>query len=353
MNAARRSLKRRDWPRGLDEPRPGYYSWRHPDGHSMAIGRVPFVVARNEALQANALIAQSRPGLIDRLTGAPNTIAALIDKMPAAPKPNTAKSLRSLDKIIRAQLGAKQCGALTVADCADLLEGLIGAGKHRTAEAVRSRLTAICRKGRALGWMDFDPASVTERPRVKVRRGRLTVETFRMIFAQADAAAPWLAQAMRLALVTGADVSTIAALQRAQVVGGHLTITRGKTGARVAIPLALRLDCMGWALAEVLQHRTGVVSRYLVHHTEAKGKALPGHPVHPNTISRMFTEARKLAGLPDDKAPTFHELRSLCKRLYDDQGNVDTKALLGHSTERMSDMYADPRGVEAIKVRIG
>lgn len=47
------------------------------------------------------------------------------------------------------------------------------------------------------------------------------------------------------------------------------------------------------------------------------------------------------------------KIRSLAKRLYEQQGNVDTKALLGHATQRMADMYADPRGIEAIKVRVG
>jgi hypothetical protein len=45
--------------------------------------------------------------------------------------------------------------------------------------------------------------------------------------------------------------------------------------------------------------------------------------------------------------------RSLAKRLYKEQGNVDTKALLGHLTERMSELYADPRGAEAIRVKLG
>ena len=52
--------------------------------------------------------------------------------------------------------------------------------------------------------------------------------------------------------------------------------------------------------------------------------------------------------LPDGKgAPTFHEIRSLSKRLYDEQGNVDTKALLGHRTEKMGALYADPRHFDA------
>ena len=104
MNAARRSLKRRDWPRGLYEPRPGYYSWRHPDGRVLGIGRVPLAVAKSEAIAANHYAAQARSSLVDRMEGAGNTVGALIDRMPVPDKPNTAKSMRSLDKIIRGAL---------------------------------------------------------------------------------------------------------------------------------------------------------------------------------------------------------------------------------------------------------
>jgi integrase len=141
-------------------------------------------------------------------------------------------------------------------------------------------------------------------------------------------------------------------MQRSDHASGYLTITRSKTGARIAIPVALRMDCVGVSLADLLAHKTGVVSKYLLHHVDPWGNAPAGSKIHPDRISHAFTEARKLAGLPDEKAPTFHELRSLAKRLYEEQGGVDTKALLGHSTERMASMYADPRGVEAIKVRV-
>lgn len=67
MNAARRSIKRRDWPRGLREPRPGYYAWDHPDGRTLAIGRVPLSIAKQEALAANLHLAETRPSLVERL----------------------------------------------------------------------------------------------------------------------------------------------------------------------------------------------------------------------------------------------------------------------------------------------
>lgn len=359
MNAARRSLKRRDWPRGLREPRPGYYSWDHPDGTSMAIGRVPLAVAKQQALAANLYLQQSAPTLVQRMQGAGNTVADLLAKMPAADNKNTAKSTRSLDKIITATLGKKTCSALTVADCAELIEAL-AEDKARTAEAVRSRLMAVCRRGMALGWMDMNPAEVTERPRVTVQRGRLTLEVFRAIYAKAPEVSEWLPHAMMLGIVTCQDVSTIAAMERAHVAAGVLTTWRTKTRGTnqpVAIPLELRLNAVGVSLAELVAHRTGVVSRYLVHHVNPWGNAPAGSRVHPNRISHAFTAARRLAGIPDvlpdgKKAPTFHELRSLGKRLYDTQGNVDTKALLSHRSERMSATYADPRGAEPVLVKV-
>lgn len=352
MSAARRSHRKRDWPRGLYEPRPGYFTWRHPDGRTFPLGRVSLAVALNEALSANLHLQEAKPGLVERLTGAGSTINDLLAQMPAAKKANTAKSRRSLDKKISARLGVGACSSLTVAACASALAAEAAESGARTAEALRSRLLAVCRKGMALGWMETNPALSTEPPDVEIQRGRLTLDAFKAVYAKAEEVAEWLPLAMRLALVTGADRSTIVDLQRADVSSGHLTITRIKTGARVAIPLALRLDAMGWTLADVVAHRTGVLSKHLVHHVNPWGNAPAGSKVHPDRISHAFTEARKLAGIPDEGAPTFHEIRSLCKRLYDEQGGVDTKALLGHKTERMSDMYADPRGVEPIKVRV-
>jgi hypothetical protein len=59
MSPARRSVRRRDWPRGLAERRPGYFTWRHPDGREIAIGRVPLAVAKSEAIAANQHIADT------------------------------------------------------------------------------------------------------------------------------------------------------------------------------------------------------------------------------------------------------------------------------------------------------
>lgn len=361
MSPARRSLKRRDWPRGLREPRPGYYAWQAPDGKVWGIGAVPLEVAKQEAIAANLHVAEQAARLVARLEGNVETMADLLKLMPVSPKSNTAKSHRALDKKITAAMGTVLARDLTVKHCAALLDAEIAAGRHRMSQAIRSRLIAACRKGMAKGWMASNPAEATENPPVLVKRGRLTLEMFRAIYEVAPQVNEWLQLAMMLALVTGQDRSTVASMQRKHIADGVLTTWRSKTrdtNQPVAIPLRLRLDVMKVSLSELVAHRTAVVSRYLVHHVNPWGNAPAGSSVHPDRISHAFTEARRLAKIPDvlpsgKLAPTFHEIRSLAKRLYDAQGNVDTQALLGHADEATGAIYADPRGAEPITVYVG
>jgi integrase len=367
MNAARRNARRRDWPRGLYEKRPGYYTWRNPlTGKELTLGFVDFQYARNEAMLANRHIAQNHaPSLVAILKGETHTIAELAKRMPVSEKKNTASSYRSQDHHITAELGALLCKDLSVKHCADFLQTFIDADKGRTAQAVRSRLIVVCRKGMALGWMERNVAEATEKKAAPVRRGRLSLEQFLKIRAAAE---HWLPFAMNLALVTGQDRSTLAFAQRTDVTRHRaapaddlLTLQRVKTqdtNAPVAIPLDIRLDALGLSLRDVLAQRAPVVSPHLICHTRQHADTYPGDPLHPDTISKAFTEARQRAKIPDvsadgHTAPTFHEIRSLAKRLYDEQGNVDTKALLGHKSDQAAAIYADARDiVQPIRVRI-
>ncbi len=362
MASRPRDRQRRDWPTGLREPRPGYFTWRNPSsGQDMAIGRVTLAQAKREAQAALEYVISQKPSLLERLTGAGNTIGDLLDKMPAPENPNTAKSWRSLDKKIRAGIGDVPCAGLTVKHCADLLELELEAGRDRTAEALRARLLAVCKKGMALGWLETNPAEPTEAPTVEVRRGRLTLEQFKAILARAPDVNEWLRGAMLLALVSGQDRATLSGMRRADVGADLLTIRRGKTGVWIEVPLELRLEAIGMTLREALDAcRSGVRALredWVLHHAREYGNAPLGGRIHVNLLSRAFTEARALAGIPDTGpdgkgAPTFHEIRSLAKRLYKAQGGVDSKALLGHLTEQMSDLYGNPRGAEPIRVKL-
>ena len=353
MNAARRSARRKNWPLHLYEPRPGYYVFRGPDGKTLALGAIPLAHAIHQVMQANAYLLAQAPSLVDRLSGQTNTIADVLDKMPKAVAVNTIKAQKSQDGMIRAALGSRTCLELTVAHCAEFISAKASEGKMRSAQALRSRLIEVCRTARELGWMSDNPAEVTRNPKAIVKRGRLTLESFRAIYAQAPSVAPWLQRAMMLGLVLGADRLTISGLTRSHVANGLLTYQRQKTGAWIAVPLALRMDAVGVSLRDLVDERGPVLSPYLLHHTRSQGQASAGDAIHPDTMSDAFTQARKLAGIADAGAPTYHELRSLCKRTYEDQGGVDTKALLGHAGERVSELYADARGVEPVRVKLG
>lgn len=361
MAARPRDRRRKDWPVGLREPRPGYFTWRSPtSGQELTIGRVSLVQAKHEAMQANEFVLSQKPTLLEKLTGAAHTVVDLLEQMPVAAKDNTVKSRRSLDKKIREALGNLPCHSLTVKHCADLIEAEIKEGKDRSSQALRSRLVAVCRRGMQLGWLEFNPAEPTQTLEVKAKRSRLSLEQFQAIYEKAPQVNEWLQGAMMLALICGQDRSTLSGLRRSSIGADYLTVNRGKTGVWIEIPLSLRLEVVNVSLLEALNAcRSSVRSLrydYVIHHAREFGNAPLGSKVHPDRMSHAFAEARELAKVRPDagRTPqTWHEIRSLCKRLYEKQGNVDTKALLGHADKRTADMYADPRGSEAIRVAIG
>ncbi|WP_423368468.1 hypothetical protein [Burkholderia sp. LMG 32019] len=85
-------------------------------------------------------------------------------------------------------------------------------------------------------------------------------------------------------------------------------------------------------LADVIARckKSDAISPYLIHYTITKNGTVPGTPVGLVIISAAFARARGKAGVPDENAPSFREIRSLSKRLHDKQRNVGMKALLGH-----------------------
>jgi enterobacteria phage integrase len=357
--AARPRIRRRaNWPENLHEPRAGYYTWRDPrDGKTHILGRMPLAQAIHEAMDANLVAAgsQKTAALAERLAEPQETISDLLKRMPTTGvKKSTLDGRKYRDRVIEEKLGRIKCADLTTKHVADMLEELEAAGKMQWSVLIRSRLKMVCRRGKALGWMKENPVQDTERAKVKVKRRRLTLEVFNATLAKAPEVAPWLQNAMLLALVSGQDRATVARWERSFVTNGAAVLTRGKTGIRIAIPLELRMDAIGLSLADVIARcrATGVVSKYLIHHTQQKGLTKVGAPVKLGTISAKFTAARILAGIDDSAAPSFHEIRSLSKRLYLEQGGVDTKALLGHMSDATADLYANSRGLEPLKVKI-
>lgn len=373
-----------------------YWYWRDPrDGKEKPL-QCPDdkALAIKRARELNALVARERadtlvqqlaaPAAEKRITGTPFDVWAVhylrrIEKRDLAA--NTMKSRKSLINGAKAHFEARPLHELAddVAACSTFLEGIEEAGHARLAVAMRSTLIDVFAEAHAAGALDAkipNPFALTIRAQAKVKRARLTLEDYLTIWPHCEAAGArvgaWMPNSILLAMVTAQRREDVAimqfkrgrdwdaawiAFQRGEPHPLHpypfveddlLWITQQKTGNLVRIPLNLSLATIGLSVGEVIDRcRSAVASRYLLHHTIPFGNAPIGTPIHKDTISRHFGEARDKAGLKWEgrTPPTYHELRSLAERLYRDQG-INTQTLLGHRHARMTEVYNDPRGAE-------
>ncbi|WP_244133133.1 tyrosine-type recombinase/integrase [Burkholderia gladioli] len=230
------------------------------------------------------------------------------------------------------------------------------------AVKVRSRLLDVFRSAIQSGLVELgkNPVEVTKAPSISVKRARLSLEDFNRILNEAKRrpVTRWAANAFLMLLVTGQRREDIAKLQFSQARDGFLWIkqTKGKSPAKLCIPLSLRLDAIDMTLEEVLrQCRDNVLSPHVIHHVGRSALASPGDNVSLSTISRTFAEMRDQAGIrpPEGCTPvSLHEIRSLAARLYTEQYGADfAQALLGHKSATMTALYRDSRGQEWNELR--
>lgn len=192
------------------------------------------------------------------------------------------------------------------------------------------------------GWIDRNPAAPIKPPVTRIRRHRLTLDQWRAILAHAKAhQPPWVERMLLLALVTGQRRSDLCKMRFDDVWDGHLHVEQVKTGARLALPINLRLNALGMTLDDVIEscRDYAVGSDYLL-------RKHNGKPLVLASLSARFEEARE-AVLPHAEAgipASLHECRSLSERLYREQG-INTMVLLGHKHQAMTDVYNDDRGL--------
>lgn len=370
MAARPRQRTRINWPRGLREPRPGYFTWEPPADVLPLLDSAPpaggFVLGRLTLQQAIAQVTEAylhlhgklqQKRLIHTVQSAPDSLAewipAYLERVKARDvKADTIATARRYLAKVQPIMGHLAVSAITTRHIADYLATL--ASTPRTQQATRSLLLDVFREAVAAGWRADNPVSPTRSERVQTQRGRLSLEHFRAIHAWSKEHQPaWATRAIELGIVTAQRRADIAALTFAQARDGHLWVQQGKCGAKVAIPLGLRLNVVGLTVGDVVTAcREGALSRYLVHHSVAIGRAKAGGRVRDTTIGQAFAEARDGAGVVVEgkTPPTFHELRSLALRLYHDQG-INAQALAGHKSADMTSVYRDVRGDEWVKVR--
>lgn len=338
-----------------------YYTYRDPvSGRTFGLGRDKEAAIR-EAVAANmAMMAPATLG--ERIAAPAATPARPFSKWICeyttlyGERGLAAVSVRNAGmrlKRLNAEFGKRDIRDISTMDIAKYLGAMAKEGKGQMARAMRSLLRDVFMEAMAAGWTDKNPVEVTKAARVTIKRQRLTLEMWRLIHAEAKQ--PWLKRAMELAVLTGQRREDIAAMLFKDEHDGHLHVIQSKTGARLRISTALRLEALDLELAAIIkQCRIGVLSKHLVHHHRTISRAKAGQPIMLDTLSKAFADARdavaKLHGIPlGERPPSFHEMRSLAARLHAEEGR-DPQRLLGHRSAKMTDLYRDSRGAEWIDV---
>ncbi|HBT3323321.1 TPA: tyrosine-type recombinase/integrase [Klebsiella pneumoniae] len=264
-------------------------------------------------------------------------------------KLNTLKQKNSPLKVLDEHLGLRSLDQITVKDIVNILDEYKEKGHIRMGQIFRKVVIDVFKEAQQLGDVPvgFNPAEAAKKPHVKITRQRLTFEEWKLIYTAAKKEHYFLQKGMLLAVVTGQRLSDIYKMKFTDIEDNHLLVEQTKTGAKIAIPLALRCHQLDISLGEVISLcRDQVLSQYLFHHHHAKGKAKRGGKVQPLTVA--FSKARdevEYDWAQNGTPPSFHEQRSLSERLYRTQG-MDTQVLLGHSSKTMTDRYNDSRGKE-------
>lgn len=365
MNARRRDSKRKNWPANLYQKVDGYFWYKNPEtGRTKGLGH-DRVKAFDEARAANAVLANKKDStLVDWVSGiSAKTLrecALEYEKAYIAEHTaeNTVKQMKSSIRFIcAADFADKRVDKVTTQEVAAFIKATELERGPRAAHQRRIALRDIFFQAEADGLIKRgeNPVTVTKAPKTTIMRDRLSLEQFLEIRKHADG---WLLNAMNLAIVSGQARAEISSAAFADFKDGFWYCNRGKTGAKIRIPLLLRLNAVGLSLEDVLkQCRDRVVSKYLIHQVRTSARAKAGAKIQMDAISKEFAAARERAGIiPQDgkEPPSFHEIRSLAGRLYEKEyGAAFAQKLFGHKSASTTAVYIDARGSDWIDVAVG
>ncbi|ENS0080763.1 tyrosine-type recombinase/integrase [Salmonella enterica] len=333
------------------------FAWRNPLTYEeFQLGQISRRDAIAQAIEANNFIAQNYipVALIEKLKGMDSlTVTKWIERYAVLLQrrnlsANTYKIRSNQLATIREKMGEMILAEVTTKHVATFLETWIEGGKNTMAGAMRSVLSDMFREAVVEGHITQNPVAPTRAPKIEVARNRLRLDVYKKIREAAEHLPAWFPLAMDLALVTGQRREDVSCMKFSNIIDDRLYVNQIKTGMKIALPLSLNLSAVGLRLGTVID-RCRLVSRtdYLISPGVRKNSS--DGSLHPDSLTKKFVAARKLAGINfSDNPPTFHEIRSLAGRLYrDERGEDFAQKLLGHTSENTTRLYLDERDEKA------
>ncbi len=232
----------------------------------------------------------------------------------------------------------------------------------RQSNKYRGLLVLIFKHAKADGLIELNPAESTLKRREIKQRRRLKLEEFNAIYHMAgDKGLVWLQNAMDIGMLTLQRESDILNMRFSdiltEVVNNQeikiLQVIQQKTekygvSAHIKIKVSDRLDTVISRCRQVKVFSPFLISRRpeKIYKSEAKQHHTQ---VLPKYLCEKFAEVRDATrlfdGLPAREKPTFHEIRSLGIKLYEDAGH-DAQSLAGHTTRQMTEYYKKGHEVE-------
>lgn len=262
----------------------------------------------------------------------------------------TIKNRSSAIKYIDAHLGPRRLAQIKPVEVARLIKTCSPHKGGRVLGELRDVFTEAIANGAA----ETNPAAHVKKPAASGLRKRLTLDVWQSMLTIAKAGPQkWVPLMLLLALHTGQRRADLAKMRFSDVVDGNLRIEQQKkarkpVGARVAIPLNLRLKATGMTLGEVID-----LCRSVGKPGETLLRQANGKPIEMSSLSARFRDHITAVAGPDAyqqfEWPSLHEVRSLSARTYIAEGMSPAvvQVLLGHKHAEMTSLYLNDRGLTA------
>lgn len=363
MNIMARHRKKanKTLPPNLYEGVNEHFKYRRPDTgkwHSFGKDRTKAVAA---AKQLNSMLMPGRD-IVEKIMNNSTIFNAFLDQYEFKIMPErdlaeeTIKYYKGKLVHIRKHLGEKPTDEISVKEVAEFLDKF----PPKTSNKYRACLSLIFKYAVANGLCRDNPAEKTISRRTQKNRRRLTLEGYKAIYEKAPR---WLKNAMDIGLQTLQRREDIINFKFSNIKKGFLYVIQSKTKKHgQSAYLRIKIES---PLKEILDRcRDGMCSPYLIHRkpdrfTDKMRNAISKKhytQVTPDYLTKSFTEIRDTLGMykniPRDERPTFHEIRSLGIKLYEEQG-IDAQFLAGHKNRAMTDRYKEGHETKWTEVAAG